>query len=300
MNNLKFRFTVFTPCYNSEKFIYRVFNSLNNQKYKNFEWYVINDASLDNTHSLIEKYIKSVDFTVVYHNLKINQGLHANINQAIRDAKGEFLILYGHDDEIMPDALCTFNSLLNKYNHLEVASVYALAKDQNGNLIGKLYPKNEFVSDYWTQFFDKENEAEKFQCWRTKYLREFYPINTHPINGYPGAWLWGKVGAKYKSVFVNRILRVYYTDVSTSITNTMKREHSPNKIFNYYQCWVNEFQYKIKNNYKRRLRGIGGFVSYGLLSGKNIWDMIRLVNGISNKLLIVFFFPIAKLYNLLK
>lgn len=295
-----YSFTIFTPCYNSSAFIERVFSSLNNQTYRNFDWYVINDASTDNTHELIEEYIKTVDFPVTYYNLKVNQGLHNNINQAIKDANGEFWIIYGHDDEILPNALETFNFLLNKYDNPEIASIYALAEDQNGKLVGKRYPKDEFVSDYWTQFFALNNEVEKFQCWRTSYLREFFPLNTDKLKGYPSAWLWGKVGGKYKSIFINKVLRIYYTNVSTSMTNTLKRDHNPIKIFNYYRCWVNEFQYYIKGNYKRRLRGIGGYVSYGLLAGLGLNEILRPIKKTFNKTLILILFPLAKIYNLVK
>lgn len=296
----KFRFTVVTPCYNSERFIDRVFTSLKKQTFRDFEWYVINDASKDNTHALIEEYIKTVDFEVVYHNLELNQGLHKNINQAIRDARGEFFVLYGHDDEIMPDALETFDGLLKKYDSPQISAVYALANDQNGKLVGKKYPNDEFISDYWTQFFELENEAEKFQCFRTDYLREFYQFDAPEELGLTSGWIWGKVGGKYKAVFVNMVLRIYYTNVQTSITNTMKRNSNPIKVFNYYNHWVNEFQYYIKNNYRRRLRGIGGFVSYGLRSNISFFNMINRVNKTGNKILVIFFFPIALIFNIIK
>ncbi len=298
MKNERLRFTVFTPCYNSEKFIHRVFESLQSQTFRNFEWYVINDASSDDTNALIERYIQTVDFPVRYFNLTVNQGLHTNINQVIREANGEFLVLYGHDDEMMPDALEFFDRILTKYDDPSIASVYALAKDQNGRMLGKKYPQDEMVSDYWTQFFSLNNEAEKFQCFRTAYLREFYPFNTDPVQGQPSSWLWGKVGSKYKSVFVNKVLRVYHTNVSDSITNSFKRTKAPHKIYNYYLCWVNEFQYYIKDNRLRRLRGIAGYVSYGLLCGKGLAELLKPVQKLLNRIWVLFFYFVVRLYNL--
>ena len=292
----KHRFTVVTPCYNSEKFIKRVFDSLKKQTFKNFEWYVINDASTDNTSHLIKKFSETVDFPVIFHDLEKNQGLHNNINQAIKDANGEFFILYGHDDEITKDALETFDYLLSKYNNPEIGSVYALAKDQTGKLVGKKYPKDEFISNYWSQFFDLGNEAEKFQCWKTDYLREFYPLPTKKPKDQPSSWLWGKFGMKYQSIFINKVLRTYYTNVETSITATTNRESNPNKIFNYHVTWVNEFQYHIKNK-KRRYRGVAACVSHGILSGKSIWQILSKIEKNTNKLICLLFYPIAIYYN---
>jgi len=302
VNKLKenYKFTVCTPCYNSASFISRVFKSLNNQTYKNFEWYVINDASTDNTHELISEFIKDVEFEVVYHNLNKNQGLHNNINQAIKDASGDFFVLYGHDDEMLPEALSTFNEVLINNDSSMISAVYALANDQDQKLVGKKYPKDLLISDYWTQMFALENSEEKFQCFKTQYLREFYPLNTSKDEGVISAWLWGMLGVKYKAIFINKVLRVYYTNVETSITSTAKRDNNPIAVFNYYRYWVNKFQYFIKGNLKRKLRGIGGYISYGLLANKNFLEIIKPIERLSNKLIILFFYPIAKIYNIIK
>lgn len=293
-----YRFTIFTPCFNSSAFIHRVFNSLSSQTFKDFEWYVINDASTDSTHDLISEFIKTAHFKVVYHNLEKNQGLHNNINQAVRDARGEFLVLYGHDDEIQPDALDTFDKLLKKYNSPDIGAVYALANDQNGNLVGKKYPKDEFVSDYWTQFFVYENEAEKFQCFRTSYLREFYPLPTEQDKVQPGGWLWGMMATKYKAVFVNKVLRIYYTNVSTSITNSYKgRKHKARMNYNYYTYWVNKFQYHIHGNTKRRFRGFGGYVSYAILAGVGYVESVSNIQKLSDRAIVALMFPIGYVIN---
>lgn len=295
-----FKFTVCTPCYNSSGFIERVFKSLKNQTYRNFEWYVINDASSDNTHQLISDFIKEVDFPVIYHNLKNNQGIHNNINQAIKDATGDFIVFYGHDDEMLPEALAVFNEALLKYDTPEISAVYGLAKDQNNKLVGKKYYKDLFISDYWTQMFALDNPSEKFQCFRTDYLREFYPLNTSKNYKQPSAWLWGMLGTKYKAIFVNKILRIYYTNIETSITATTKRDDHSIMIFNYYMVWVNKFQYYINENYKRRLRGIGGYVSYGLLASKNFSEILSPIKNPINKFIIRLFYPVAKIYNIIK
>lgn len=44
-----YTFTVFTPTYNREHTLHRVFDSLMKQTYKNFEWLIIDDCSIDNT-----------------------------------------------------------------------------------------------------------------------------------------------------------------------------------------------------------------------------------------------------------
>jgi len=56
--------TVFTPTYNREGKLHRVYNSLKNQTLKKvdnkpvFEWLIIDDGSEDNTRELVEKWQK--------------------------------------------------------------------------------------------------------------------------------------------------------------------------------------------------------------------------------------------------
>lgn len=288
------RFTVFTPCYNSEQFLHRVLESLEAQEFRDFEWLVINDASRDGTKEVIEQFISVTEIPVNFIDRIFNLGLHANINEAISHAKGEYIVLFGHDDRMMPNALKVFDQMLTKYP--EARSVYALAQDQDGFLVGKRYPKDELISTYWEQFFDNENEEEKFQCWHTESLRKLAPLPLDQDEEQPGAWLWGKFGANHKSVFVNIILRVYYTNVSTQITANLSRDKKPNMIFNYYLTWVNEFQYQIKNK-KRRYRGVAACVAYGLRANLSLGDILDRVEKKSNKLLCILSYPIALFFN---
>ena len=43
-------FTVITPTFNSARTLFRVFDSLRDQTFKQFEWVVVDDGSTDETH----------------------------------------------------------------------------------------------------------------------------------------------------------------------------------------------------------------------------------------------------------
>ena len=47
--------TIFTPVYNRGKYVSRLFDSIDAQTVKNFEWIIINDGSTDNTDEEIRK-----------------------------------------------------------------------------------------------------------------------------------------------------------------------------------------------------------------------------------------------------
>ena len=71
--NSKYKFTIFTSCYNSEKFIHRLYNSLKSQSFRNFEWLIVDDFSNDSTTSILESIEREAPFDVrVFYN-KSNQ-----------------------------------------------------------------------------------------------------------------------------------------------------------------------------------------------------------------------------------
>ncbi|MCF1716390.1 glycosyltransferase family 2 protein [Flavihumibacter sp. RY-1] len=294
----EYRFTVFTPCFNSEKFLHRVFESLQNQTFLNFEWLVINDASTDGTDDLIKRYIDEAKFPVRYFNLTKNQMIAANYNLAIKESNGEFLIPFGHDDRIFPNALERFDEILRQYDGPNISAVYCLCENQHGRLVSDKYPEDFQISDYFTMFFSLGNEAEKFQCFKTSVLRQYPPLRVDIGSGIPAAWLWGMVGCDFKAIFVNEILRVYYIeDNNPNSLSKSKRTKNPEAIWYYYLYWVNKFQYKINSNYKRRLRGILGYASYGLYARKSIAQMLEPITRLENKLIILLLVPLAYILN---
>ena len=63
--------TVFTPTFNRANKLYRVFESLQKQTFRDFEWVIVDDGSSDNTTEVVEGFKKmDTDFAIVYHRQK--------------------------------------------------------------------------------------------------------------------------------------------------------------------------------------------------------------------------------------
>ena len=59
-------FTVFTSTYNRGYTLFRLYESLKNQGTTDFEWLIVNDGSTDNTHQLVEEWIrKEKEFSTI-------------------------------------------------------------------------------------------------------------------------------------------------------------------------------------------------------------------------------------------
>lgn len=97
--------SVIIPNYNSSKFISRTVESVLRQTYDNFELIIVDDASSDDSVSIIRKFIKK-DNRINLINLDKNSGGPAKpTNEGLKIAKGNFIAFLDADDQWLPDKL---------------------------------------------------------------------------------------------------------------------------------------------------------------------------------------------------
>lgn len=97
--------SIVTPCYNGEKLIHRLLDSVLRQDYQQIEMIVVDDGSKDQTRSVVEGYVDAFEnkgYTLKYV-YQDNAGQAAAINKALPQVKGEYLIWPDADDFYLVD-----------------------------------------------------------------------------------------------------------------------------------------------------------------------------------------------------
>lgn len=92
--------SIVTPCYNGEKLVHRLLDSVLSQDYPKIEMFVVDDGSVDSTRSVVEGYEKSFEskgYTLKYI-YQDNAGQAAAINKALPLVNGEYLVWPDADD----------------------------------------------------------------------------------------------------------------------------------------------------------------------------------------------------------
>lgn len=132
--------SIITPCFNMEKTISRLMDSIIGQTYRPIEFILVDDGSIDNSLSIAESY-KSKFKTAgieyrIYH--QENQGLGAAINFGIKKINGEYLCWPDADDYLEPTsveervaafiehsecAVVTSNAYIRNANEMESAAL---------------------------------------------------------------------------------------------------------------------------------------------------------------------------------
>lgn len=90
--------SIITPVYNCEKLIEETINSVIDQTYSNWEMILVDDCTLDNSYSIIQKYLEK-DKRVRYYKLKENSGAAVARNKALKESKGRFVAYLDADDK---------------------------------------------------------------------------------------------------------------------------------------------------------------------------------------------------------
>lgn len=99
--------SIITPCYNGEKFVHRLLDSILEQTYSNIEFIFINDGSTDQTESIVQSYADKfknagISFIYIYQE---NKGQAAALNQGLKIFKGKYLTWPDSDDYLTKDSI---------------------------------------------------------------------------------------------------------------------------------------------------------------------------------------------------
>lgn len=293
MGDFKFRFTVFTPCYNSEKFLERVYKSVSLQTFRNFEWLVINDASTDNTLELIKKYQSKANFPMRFINNSENKMVYHNFNIAFEEAQGELMVFAGHDDEFDKDTLEFFDEVWTKYGSKNISGIKCFCRDQHGNIIGNFFEKDLFVSNYHTMFTKFiYGPKEKFGATRVDLLRKFkFEVEQNKTSE---SFLWSNLAMEYDSIFSNKVLRTYYREQGNAQALTKRsRESVSYENYLYYLDFINIYTIKVPGSLTIKLKFHAALILQGLISKFSLLEIINSITNVKSKLLVLLFFPLV-------
>ena len=218
-------FTVFTPTYNCAHTLHRVYRSLCEQTFRDFEWLVVDDGSTDNTGDLVRQWQEQANFPVRYHQ-QANQGKAVANNFAAQNADGLLFLTLDADDVCVPTALERFHFHWRSIPEVQrptFSAVTALCMDQYGRLIGTRFPQDIMDSNSAEIRYRYHVLGEKWGFQRTDIMRNYLFPTDSSYRAIPESITWNAISRKYQTRFVNEILRVYY---QRRYENSVQRSYS--------------------------------------------------------------------------
>ncbi|GKU26912.1 glycosyltransferase family 2 protein [Clostridium folliculivorans] len=234
--------TVFTPTYNRGELLTNLYESLIKQTYKNFEWIIYDDGSIDNTEQIVEK-LKADRLIEIIYVKSANMGKHVAMNKGADIAKGELFFVVDSDDILTEDALKTIVDAWNSIPVNERSEYSGIGALKGG------FDKKSITKTLNEQFIDANYIDFSFYMGYTQDKAEIYVT---------------EIFKKYKfPVFEGENFMTEIV-VFLKIAEQGYKMRWVNKVV--YQCEYKEDGLS-KNSFKVRLKNINGTVhAYNLIS----------------------------------
>lgn len=150
--------SVITPAWNRGSYLKTVWAALKAQTFRNFEWVVANDGSTDDTIETVRSLAKQSDFPVTLISASQRVGKSRIDNEAVSEARGEFIIWCDSDDFFFPNAL---EVLVNTWESIPACDreyycgITALCDTEDGVLGNRFYNEDGPLDMTWNDLFDR-------------------------------------------------------------------------------------------------------------------------------------------------
>ena len=125
--------TIIMPVYNGASFLEKSINSILFQSFKDYQFFIIDDGSTDNSKEIINKYA-SLDKRIKYF-YKSNSGITDTLNYGLNLAKTKWIARLDVDDFSSPSRLMTQLRIVNKNKSIVLCGSNIINVDAHGNYI---------------------------------------------------------------------------------------------------------------------------------------------------------------------
>ena len=273
------RNTLWTPTYNRARFLPRLYESVKNQTFKDFEWLIIDDGSTDDTKEVVQSFIDEGVVRICYV-YKENGGKHTAMKLAYDICNTPYISSVDSDEELLPKAMELWENAwidIETSGKNDVARVCLFCQNEDGSCVGfgnySLPRDVPYVEETWHELVlhhGCHRELAGSLCLKKFHeCCDFDNYTWHSdTNRFLGeSILWSALGRKYKTRLVNGFSNVYHIDADDSL---MRAAADKRKLLNEM---VNNFYFVDENmsffwwNPKYFIAAIGRYVIFGKMSG---------------------------------
>lgn len=126
------KLTVLMAVYNGEKYLKEAINSILGQTYRDYEFVIINDGSIDGSVKIIQSYS---DERIRFIDNEKNIGLSSTLNEGIELATGEYIVRMDQDDISLPTRIEKQVAYLQKHKDVILLGTGCIEIDRAGRIV---------------------------------------------------------------------------------------------------------------------------------------------------------------------
>lgn len=171
--------SVIIPVHNSSEFLLEALKSVENQTLRDFEAILMENASTDDSPSICDEWCRTHERFRCIHT-GFDRGVSVSRNDAMREAKGDFIIFLDSDDAYVPDAFDTMYRACEESGADVVCCGYSFLKD--GSVVNVGSPKDNDFSGLISgrEFTEEMMLSGDSHCWGKLFRRDAIGDGTFP------------------------------------------------------------------------------------------------------------------------
>lgn len=208
----EFFFTVIVPTYNRSELLRQTLKSLEQQNFKNFEVFILDDASTDDTYKVFDEFKDLKGWYFV--RFSKNRGQAYLRNFAIKLSSGRWITFLDSDDIWLPDRLSKFYEKINHLDDNDIGFIFSNGYILHENVItgtffgnriniprGKLEPYMA-ISNKWLPYVTTNVVIPKSVFYNVGFFRT-------DMSHLEDMELYVRILKKYKVDYISEPLSVY-------------------------------------------------------------------------------------------
>ena len=281
------KFTVFTPTFNRKELLEKLYESLQKQTFKDFEWLIVDDGSTDGTKEKVEEFLSEKKLEIKYY-FKENGGKQRAYNFATEKANGELFICLDSDDEYVENGLEIILKYWKKYEkNSDIAGMGYLSTYPNREIIGSSFPEKEMISTQFEIYNKYGVKGDKGLMFRTEIIKKYkFPV-FEDEKFITEAVVYNRICEKYKMVYVNEKIEIkeYQEDGLTAKYNNLLLRNPKGQAL-----YHNEINSQ-KLTFKQKILNNAVYYKFCKVAG---YKFGKIFKESKNKLFLIFAIPIGE------
>ena len=202
------QFSILTPTLNRGKYLPRIFKSLCQQDDVDLEWIIMDGGSTDGTKDIVDSFQNK--FSIKFKSRE-NDGKAAALNCGIQMAESYItLVSLDSEDILCPNVLNTvwsYFDINSGYFFHNCAGLSGLCCYENGDIIGKKFPKDYYISDYIRCRENKNIYGDKCDFFATNIIKQYpHPVYEN-IKYIVESTVYNRIALKYRTLYLNQVFQ---------------------------------------------------------------------------------------------
>lgn len=145
------KISVVMPAYNAAAHLDEAVSSILGQTFRDFEFIIINDGSVDATASILNRYAEIDSRIQVCH--QENQGMISALNRGCRMARGQYIARMDADDVSFPHRFERQLEYIERHPQTGILGTWICRLGNTGSVVGTWCPSTNPKVLKWTHFF---------------------------------------------------------------------------------------------------------------------------------------------------